>query len=80
MDLDREGGGWTNWEISIDPDILPCVKQIVGRCYITQRAQLCDDLGWWDGGRWTWKGRQRGDICIHMINSLHCTTETNTTL
>ena len=26
MALDREGGGWTNWEISIDPDILPCVK------------------------------------------------------
>ena len=29
------------------------------------------------GGREVQKG---GDICMHMADSLHCTTETNTTL
>ena len=49
--------GWggeegTNLESSIDIYTLSCVKQIVGRCYIAQRAQLvlCDDLDRWNGG------------------------------
>ena len=33
-------------------------------------------LGW--GGRRL--GQEGGDICIHIADSLHCTTETGTTL
>ena len=39
---------------------------------------LCDDLEGWDGGG----GREiqeRGDIRLHMTESLHCTAEINTT-
>ena len=36
---------------------------------------LCDDLeelaGWGVGGP------EGGDICVHIADSLHCTTETN---
>jgi len=35
----------------------------------------CDDLEGWDGLR-----GEGGSICIHIADSLHCTTETNTTL
>ena len=35
-----EEEGEVNWESSIDRYTLPCVKQIVGSCYITQEAQL----------------------------------------
>ena len=41
---------------------------------------LCDDLKGWDGG---WDGRevQEGaDICTHIVDSLCCTAEINTTL
>ena len=39
---------------------------------------LCGDLDGWDGeGREVQEG---GDICIHIADSLHCTSETNTTL
>ena len=40
---------------------------------------LCDDLEGWDGGG----GREvqgRGDIGIHIADSLHCAAESNTTL
>ena len=38
---------------------------------------LCDDLDGWDCGKEVQGG---GDIGIHIADSLHCTTETNTTL
>ena len=43
---------------------------------------LCGDLDGWDwGGAGVGKEAQDGgDICIHIADSLHCTTETNTTL
>ena len=31
----------------------------------------------WEGAR---KAQEGGDICIHVADSLHCTTETNTIL
>ena len=34
-------------------------------------------LGGWEGGS---RGRGHGDICMHMADSLCCTTETNTAL
>ena len=40
---------------------------------------LSDDLEGWDreSGR---EAQEGGDICIHIADSLCCTTETNTTL
>ena len=40
---------------------------------------LCNDLEGWggEGGRET---QERGDIGIHIVDSLRCTAETNTTL
>ena len=38
---------------------------------------LCGDLDGWDGGG---REAQRGDVCIHIADSLHCTTKTHTTL
>jgi len=38
---------------------------------------LYDDLEGWDG-----RGveiQEGGDICIHIVDSLHCTAETNKT-
>ena len=40
---------------------------------------LCADLERWNGGEVGGKSK-RGDIGIHMANSLHCTAKTNTTL
>ena len=39
---------------------------------MTQRAETG-----WVGGR---EAQEGGDICIHMVDSLLCTAETNTTL
>ena len=40
---------------------------------------LCDDLEGWEAGGW--EGGSRGrDICIHIVDSCCCTTETNTIL
>ena len=51
---------------------------------ITQGDQLCAlrrprGVGWrgWEGGS---RRRGYGDICMHMADSLCCTTETNTVL
>ena len=41
---------------------------------------LCDHVQWWDmeGGReGDTRGRGYGDICIHIVDSLCCTAETN---
>ena len=37
---------------------------------------LCDDLD----GRDVGEAQEGRDICIHVADSLHCTTETNTIL
>ena len=40
---------------------------------------LCDDVDEWNG----WGGREvqeEGDIGIHIVDSVYCTVETNTTL
>ena len=43
---------------------------------------LCGDLEDWDGRGWVGGGdtQERGDICIHIADSLQCTAETNTVL
>ena len=43
---------------------------------------LCNDLETWDreGGREAQEGGDMGNICMHMADSLCCTTETNTVL
>ena len=43
---------------------------------------LCDDLERWDGegGREAHGGRGCKDVCVHVADSLCCTTETNTVL
>ena len=38
---------------------------------------LCDDLDGWDGGGGGRKVQEGGDIGINMVDSLHCTAETN---
>lgn len=38
-----------------------------------------DDLRGWDGGGGR-EAHERGDICIHISDSLCCTADTNTTL
>ena len=56
-------------------------KKIVGTYHTTQEAQF--SALWWP--RWLgWGGRrldqEGGDICIHIADWLHCTTDTGTTL
>ena len=53
---------------------------VVGRCYIAQGVQL-GALGWPRGvGRGVQEEAQKGgDMCIRTVDSLCCTTETNTT-
>ena len=41
---------------------------------------LCDDLDGWEGGGGGREVQEGGDIGIHIVASLHCTAETNTTL
>ena len=76
---ERVGGGM-NWEIGIDiyTLLILCIKQITNENiqYIAQGTQylrFCGDLN----------GKEiqvRGDIRIHIADSLCCTAETNTTL
>ena len=46
--------------------------------YITENSVLCDDGDEWDGA-W-WEPQEGGDVQIHIVGSLHCTAEMNTTL
>ena len=50
----------------------------MGSSYIAQGAQLgALYLEGWDGGGVGWReAQERGDICIPMAGSLHCTMET----
>ena len=64
---------------SIDIYSLPCVKSS-GYCYVTQEAQLSDDLDAWDGGVCGREAQKGEDICTHIAGSLLCTAKTNTTL
>ena len=41
---------------------------------------LCGDLDGWNESGWWEGGPEGGDICIHIADSLHCTTETNKAL
>ena len=41
---------------------------------------LCDELGGWDEGRGGRKVQEGGDICLHIVGSLHCIAESNTML
>ena len=64
-----------NWEIGIDIYTLLCIKRITNEnlLYSTGNSVLCGDLN----GK---EIQKRGDICIHIADSLHCTAETDTTL
>lgn len=62
---------------NIDTYVLPCVKYLVGSCFIAQGdLQVCSDLGV-SGRR---DVQEEGDICIHVAESLHFTTQINTAL
>lgn len=52
----------------------------MGRCYVTQGAQLgvYDDLEGWDGGNRK-KAQEGGNMCIHVADSRCRTAKTNTT-
>ena len=44
---------------------------------------VCGDLEGWNGGLGgmrEWEAQEGGDTCIHRVESLSCTAETNTTL
>ena len=54
----------------------------MGTCYKAQGAQL-GALWWPRGVDWGWSGREAQeemDKGMHMVDSFHCTEETNTTL
>ena len=38
---------------------------------------LCGDLDKWDGGR---EVQEEGDMCMHIVDSLGCAAEINTTV
>ena len=52
----------------------------MGTCCTAQSSVLCDDLDGWDGGGGGREVQEGGDICIHIVDSLLCTAETNKTL
>ena len=58
------------------------MKQIAGGKMLYNHREFkpvfCDDLEWWDGGRR--EPQEGGDTCVCMVDSLCCTTVTNTTL
>ena len=58
-----------------------CKIELMGTPYKHRKLSsvLSDDLesGMGGHGRET---QEEGDICIHITDSLHCTTETNTSL
>ena len=70
-----------NWESSIDIYTLPCVKQLVGNCYITQGAQsgtLWQPRGLtWGGGM---KAQEGEDITHIVMADSCCMAETSTIL
>ena len=69
-----EGGGGMNWEFDIYP--LICIKYItdMNKLYSTGNYLML-------GGNLNGKEiLKRGDICVHIADSLCCTAETNTTL
>ena len=74
---DEEGG--INWEIETDIHTPPGVKWRAIK-HRKLSSMLCDDLE-----RWDWEGdgmeaQEGGNICVHIADSLCCTSETNITL
>ena len=47
---------------------MPCPSTLV----FTVHFLWPGDLDGWDGGRWE-GSPEEGDICIHKVDSLHCT-------
>ena len=70
-------GGGINWEIGFDIYTLLYIKQITNKnlLYSTGNSTQCSvvDLN-------EKEIQKRGDICIHIADSLRCTAETNITL
>ena len=67
-----------NWEIRIDICTLPCVKQWKAAIEHRELSLVLGGdlgLGWGEGS-----SRGRGYMYIYMADSLHCITETSTTL
>ena len=56
----------------------------MGTCYIVQRTQLSvqysSDLDGWDGAGDGQEAHEGGDTRKYIVDSLHYTAETNTTL
>ena len=68
--------GGMNWEVGIGRHILPCIKQITKKNLLYSTGNysvLCDNLN-------AKEIKKRGDMCMHIADSLYCTAETNTTL
>ena len=70
-----------NWEICIDIDTLPCVKEIASRklLYGSGSSTRCSVMTKMSGMEGCGREAQEGqNICVHMADS-QCAAETNAT-
>ena len=71
----REDG--MNWESSTDIHTIPCVQQKAsGKLLCSTGSSAGCSVMTYRGRR---EAQEGGDICTHTADSLHCTSETNTT-
>ena len=83
MDTEEEAGRGLNGETGTDTYISPCVKQTASRnmLYSTGSSARCSVMTQRGGREVGGREVQEGvDICILIVDSLCCTTETNATL
>ena len=78
----QDGVVGMNQEVGIEIYTLPCVKWIARGKLPQREFQLSALVTLGRGDRWG-DGKEvheRGNICIHIADSLYCIAETNTTL
>ena len=77
--VDPRGSWGVDWEVGVDVCAVPHAKETAGENLLpsTGGSAVCSVTTSMNGMRWR-RRSNREDLCVHIADSLHCTTETNT--
>ena len=77
--MDPGGNGRVNWEVGVDVCAVPHAKETAGENLLPRAGSSAGRSVKTSMNGMRWRRRSnREDLCVHIADSLHCTTETNT--